>query len=159
MGKFRDSGASATPALSTTSTSDIVFILLFFFMVTSTMKETMVMVKETVPDLSEVKKLENKALVSTIHIGVPLPKYQKAFGTATRIQLSDQFATVDAIRDFVAAERDKMSEADRSKMTISLKIDEETKMGFVTDVKMALRRANALKISYGARKEVAKPSN
>ena len=52
-----------------------------------------------------------------------------------------------------------MSEADRSKMTISLKIDEETKMGFVTDVKMALRRANALKISYGARKEVAKPSN
>lgn len=120
------------------------------------MKESMVMVQETVPNISEVKKLENKALVSTIHIGVPLPQYQKNFGTATRIQLSDQFATVDNIRDFVAAERDKMSESDRSKMTISLKIDENTKMGFVTDVKQALRRANALKISYAARKDVPK---
>ncbi|MGE4567996.1 MAG: ExbD/TolR family protein, partial [Bacteroidales bacterium] len=75
---------------------------------------------------------------------------------ATRIQLSDQFSSVENIRDFIAAERDKMSESDRSKMTISLKIDENTKMGFVTDVKQALRRANALKISYNARKDVPK---
>lgn len=159
MGKFRESGSRETPSLSTTSTSDIVFILLFFFMVTSTMKESMVMVQETVPSISQVKKLENKALVSTIHIGVPLTQYREKYGTATRIQLSDQFASVDQIRDFVAAERDKMSESDRSKMTISLKIDENTKMGFVTDVKQALRRANALKISYNARKELSKSAN
>ena len=152
MSKFKDSGSKETPSLSTTSTSDIVFILLFFFMVTSTMKESSVMVKESLPSISEVKKLENKSLISTIHIGVPLPQYQANFGSATRVQLSDQLVTVDEILNFIAAERDKMNEIDRSKMTISLKIDENTKMGFVVDVKQALRKANALKISYAARK-------
>ena len=116
------------------------------------MKESTVMVRESLPYISEVKKLENKSLISTIHIGVPLPKYQATSGSATRVQLSDQFATVDDIKNFIAAERDKMNEIDRSKMTISLKIDENTRMGFVVDVKQALRQANALKISYGARK-------
>ena len=152
MSKFTDSGKKATPSLSTTSTSDIVFILLFFFMVTSSMKESSVMVQERLPVGTEVKKLENKSLVSTIHVGVPLQAYQKTFGTMTRIQLNDRFSTLDDIRSFTAAERDKVSESDRNKMTTQLKIDENTKMGMVTDLKQALRQANALKISYGARK-------
>ena len=35
-------------------------------------------------------------------------------------------------------------------MTVSLKIDQETKMGIVTEVKEALRQAYALKINYSA---------
>lgn len=152
MSKFKESGNKSTPELSTTSTSDIVFILLFFFMVTSSMKESMVMVQEKTPNGTEVKKLENKSLVSTIHVGIPLQAYQKSFGTMTRIQLNDRFANLDEIRGFIAAERDKVSETDRNKMTTQLKIDENTKMGVVTDLKQALRQANALKISYGSRK-------
>lgn len=155
MSKFKESRNIKTPDLSTSSTSDIVFILLFFFMVTSSMKESMIMVIEKTPEATEVKKLENKSLVSSIHVGVPQPNFQKAFGTMTRIQLNDRFATLEDIRTFIAAERDKLNEVDRNKMTIQLKIDENTKMGVVNDLKQALRQANALKISYSAKKTKA----
>ena len=59
---------------------------------------------------------------------------------------------MDEIRDFIAAERDAMSEADRQFMTVALRADENTRMGIVTDVKQELRRCSALKIMYSARK-------
>ena len=76
------------------------------------------------------------------------------FSTAPRIQLNDSYRTTRDILDFVAAERDKLNEADRAAMTICLKADQATKMGIVTDVKQELRRANALKISYAASKSL-----
>ena len=74
------------------------------------------------------------------------------FGTEPRIQLNDQFQKVGDIQDFIAQERDAMDENDRNKMLVSLKVDEDTKMGIIVDIKMALRRANALKVSYSSTK-------
>ncbi len=136
--------------INTASLPDIIFMLLFFFMVTTVMREVDLMVMIKVPEATEAKKLEKKSLVSYIYIGKPLLRYQKAFGTEPRIQLNDQFKTVKDIQDFIAQERDQLNEADRNKLTVSLKIDENTKMGIVTDVKQALRRANALKINYSS---------
>ena len=85
-------------------------------------------------------------------MGQPLRSFQKMFGTEPRIQLNDQFKNVFDIADFIAQERDAMDENDRNKMTVSLKIDSDTRMGTVIDVKQSLRRAQALKISYSARK-------
>ena len=79
---------------------------------------------------------------------------QAKFGTAPRIQLNDSYKNTKDILDFVAAERDKLNEADRAAMTICLKADGTTKMGIVTDVKQELRRANALKINYAASKSL-----
>lgn len=104
------------------------------------------------PEATEVQKLEKKSLVSYI-IGQP-SAMQAKFGTAPRIQLNDSYKTTKDILDFVAAERDKLSEADRASMTICLKADQTTKMGIVTDVKQELRRANALKVSYAASKSL-----
>ena len=84
-------------------------------------------------------------------MGQPLRSFQKMFGTEPRIQLNDQFRNVADIQDFIAQERDAMDENDRNKMTVSLKIDSDTRMGTVIDVKQSLRRAQALKISYSAR--------
>ena len=92
--------------------------------------------------------------ISFIHIGPPSMTMQAKFGTAPRIQLNDSYKSTRDILDFVAAERDKLSEADRASMTICLKADQATKMGIVTDVKQELRRANALKISYAASKSL-----
>ena len=87
-----------------------------------------------------------------INIGTPTRNLQAQYGTDSRIQLNDSFKTVDEIRDFIAAERDAMSEADRSFMTVAIKADETTRMGIVTDVKQELRKCSALKIMYTARK-------
>ena len=71
-------------------------------------------------------------------------------GTEPRIQLNDQFKTVEDIADFIAQQRDAMNEADQAKMLVSLKVHEDTKMKIVTDTKQALRRASALKINYSS---------
>ena len=138
--------------INTASLPDIIFMLLFFFMVTTVMREVDLMVTIQVPNATEAKKLEKKSLVSYIYIGKPLARYQKYFGTEPRIQLNDQFKTVKDIQDFIAQERDQLNEADRNKLTVSLKIDKNTKMGIVSDVKQSLRRANALKINYSSLK-------
>ncbi len=141
------------PAISTASLPDIVFMLLFFFMVSTTLRETEMLVSIKLPQASEVVKLEKKSLVSYIYIGTPARQYQGVFGTDSRIQLNDTFQTLVDIRDFISSERDALSEAERTMLTISLKVDENTRMGIVTDVKQELRKASALKISYSARRD------
>ncbi len=152
MAKFREDVAKETPELATTSLPDIIFMLIFFFMVTTSMRKATVMVQQKMPLATEVKKLENKSLVSYINIGAPLKTYQGLYGTTTRIQLNDKFATVDEIQEFIASEREKRSEQDQKLMTTALKIDENVKMGMVTDVKQTLRRCGALRISYATLK-------
>jgi biopolymer transport protein ExbD len=148
-GRFKKGGKNKVQAISTASLPDIVFMLLFFFMVTTVMKETSPIVKVTAPKANQVQKLENKSLVSYIYIGVPR---NNQFGTIPRIQLNDAFADPAQIREFVAAERESLSEADQPKMTVSLKVDRKTEMGIVTDVKQELRKASALKINYSTLK-------
>ena len=138
------------PAISTASLPDVIFMILFFFMVSTTMREQELLVRYKLPSATEVQKLEKKSLVSYVNIGVPVSHMQAKFGTAPRIQLNDSFKTAKDIGDFIGAERDQLNEADRAQMTVSIKADQYTKMGFVTDVKQELRRANALKITYAA---------
>ena len=138
------------PAISTASLPDVIFMILFFFMVSTTMREQELLVRYKLPSATEVQKLEKKSLVSYVNIGVPVSHMQAKFGTAPRIQLNDSFKTAKDIGDFIGAERDQLNEADRAQMTVSIKADQYTKMGIVTDVKQELRRANALKITYAA---------
>ncbi len=154
MARFRKDNKKGLPPISTASLPDVVFMLLIFFMVTTQLREVDLMVKIKTPQATQLKKLEKKSLVSFIYIGQPKPSFQKLYGTEPRIQLNDQFAGIDDIRDFVSSERESMSENDRGYMTVSMKVDEMTRMGIVTDIKQALRKANALKINYSARKLV-----
>lgn len=148
MAKFIKKGGKDMPALSTASLPDIVFMLLFFFMVTTHMRESSLLVRHKLPDATAIKKLEKKSLVSTIHVGPPIRNLQAQLGTAPRIQLNEQFAQIEDIKAFVSSEREQMDEMERSQMTVSLKIDENTRMQLVTDIKQALRKSNALKINY-----------
>lgn len=145
MSRFKKKGGKDTPGISTASLPDIIFMLLFFFMVTTVMKETELLVKINPTSAREVQKLEKKDLVSFIYIGEPM---SAKLGTATRIQLNDAFGVVDDIPDFIAREREARDEADRKFLTTSLKVDRDTKMGIVTDVKQELRKVGAFKINY-----------
>lgn len=148
MGKFNKSGKREVPEMSTTSMPDIVFAILFFFMVTTTMRSETLLVNVKVPTASEVQKLEKKSLVTYINIGPPV---DARMGTGTQMQLNDRFAEVSEIQDYIAQEKASMNEADQPLMTVSIKADENTRMQYITDVKQALRKAYALKISYSAR--------
>ena len=152
MSRFKKNGKKKMGAISTASLPDIVFMLLFFFMVTTVMRETTLFVSVVTPKATEIKKLEKKSLVSYIYIGEPIKRLQASYGTSSRIQLNDAFSTVDEIQEFIAAEREARDEKEIPYMTASIKADESVKMGIVTDVKQELRKANALKINYSTRK-------
>jgi biopolymer transport protein ExbD len=154
MAKFVKNTSKSQPAISTASLPDIVFMLLFFFMVSTSMRDSSMLVKITLPKASEIKKIEKKSLVSYVNVGPPTKAFQKIHGTEPKIQLNDQFATVEDIRQFISSERDAMNENDKPQMTTSLKVDRDTKMGIVTDIKQALRKASALKINYSTTKDV-----
>ncbi|WP_372752047.1 ExbD/TolR family protein [Labilibaculum sp.] len=151
MGKFKKGGSKELPEISTASLPDIVFMLLFFFMVSTTMREVELNVDVMVPTAKEIVKLEKKDLVSNIYVGVPMKKFTKTYGTEPKIQLNDQFATVDDIQSFIAAERESRKEELRNKLTTSLKVDEYTKMGIIIDIKQELRKASSLKLNYSTR--------
>lgn len=140
------------PAISTASLPDIIFMLLFFFMVTTKMRENTLKVKVILPKATELQKLERKSLVSYVYIGTPTPVFAKTLGTAPRIQLNDAFAVPTDIPLFVESERTKMNENEIPLMTVSLRCDKDIKMGIVSEVKQQLRKANALKINYSATK-------
>ncbi len=154
MGKFNKTGGRKMPQMNTSSLPDLIFTLLFFFMMVTTMREVTLKVEFRAPQATELEKLEKKSLVTFIYVGKPTMEFRKQLGDETRIQLNDAFAEVAEIQDYVIGERASMKEEDQPQMTVSLKVDRETKMGIVTDIKEALRRAYALKINYSAAKRV-----
>lgn len=156
MARFTGKKAKETPALNMGSMSDIIFMLLFFFMVITTMRESSLYVKIIPPQGTEVTKLEKKSLVSYINVGVPLQDQQKKYGTEPRIQLNDQISEVSDIIAFVEQEREQRNEVDRPFLTTAIKSDKQVRMGMVTDIKQELRKAGALRIFYNATKGTRK---
>ena len=153
MAKIRRNEKREMPALNTSSLPDIIFMLLFFFMSVTSMKEVTYKVDlstEKMPKVTELTKLEKKSLVRYIYVGKPKQEFTKMFGSDTRIQLDDQFAETNEIGDYIINERSAMKESDQGLMTVSIKADKETRMGVIADIKQELRRAYALKISYAA---------
>jgi biopolymer transport protein ExbD len=149
MARFKKSGGGNVPEINTGSMADIVFILLFFFMIVTTIREASLQVIVHPPKATEVVKLERKNLVSYIYVGRPM---NKVLGTDSRIQLNDQIAEVNDIIPFILAERNSRDEVDRPFLTTSLKVDEATKMRIVTQIKQELRLVGAYKISYSTAK-------
>jgi len=152
--RFKTKKGKESPGINTSSLPDIIFMLLFFFMVTTTMREVTYKVKMKLPEATEVQKLEKKSLVSYIYVGPPVNS--RLYGSNTRIQLNDQFANVDDIAEFVQIERQNRPESDRKLITTSLKVDSDTRMGIVTDIKQELRKSGAFKINYSSRKKSAR---
>ena len=136
MGKFNKTGKREMPALNTSSLPDLIFTLLFFFMIVTTMREVTLKVEFKVPQATELEKLEKKSLVTFIYVGKPTAEFRKKLG--------------NEIQDYIIGERASMKEEDQPQMTVSLKVDQDTKMGIVTDIKEALRKAYALKLNYSA---------
>ena len=149
MAKFGKNKKKATPGISTASLPDIVFMLLFFFMVSTTMRETELLVKKPMlPHATEIKKLENKSLISYIYVAPPTKQNQGKYGKSSRIQLNDAIGEVSDIPSFIENERAQRDPVEVPLMTTALKIDKDTKMGIVTDIKQELRKVQALKINY-----------
>ena len=167
MSKFKKNGGKEMQAISTASLPDIVFMLLFFFMVTTTMKETDMLLEVNPPSATEIRKMEDKSLYNHIYIGLPAEWQenlideltQKKYGTAPRVQLGGTDYASESIttkgddlnpimQKFIEDFRASKHEDERPKLITSIKVDKKATMGAVTAVKNELRKNNALKICY-----------
>lgn len=138
----------SVPVLNTASLPDLIFTVLFFFMIVTHMKENQMKVKFQEPQGTKLERLTKKSTVSHIYIGKPFKGGQQDV-----VQVNDRIVEASEVEDFIAAERKRMSPEDVKKMTVSIKADRKANMGVITDVKQSLRRANALKILYSGKKE------
>jgi biopolymer transport protein ExbD len=149
MSKFNKNGGKEMPELNTSSLPDLVFSILFFFMTITHMREDNPIVAVNTPRASQVTKLENKSCVTTILVGKPK---DKKYGQESLIQFNDDFLDLGNVVPKMTQQRQSMKEADQPKMQVSMKIDRDTKMGIVTELKTQLRKAQCLKISYSAKR-------
>lgn len=138
------------PGLNAASLPDLIFTVLFFFMIVTHMQKVAVRVKYRVPQGTELTRLTKKSAVTYIYIGRPSDDMGKVVGQGMRIQLNDKYASPDEVADYVSAEKSRMSPEDQQQMTVSIKADKHTPIGLVNQVKLSLRSAKALRISYSA---------
>ncbi len=130
--KFEKKRASTKQEIPTASMPDIVFMLLLFFMVTTTLREVDIMVQFQLPDAKAIEKIENKRLISYIWVG-----------NDGRIQLNDNLVKIEEIQKLMYAKRVALPN-----VIVSLRIDKNSEMGVVTDIQQALRKADARRINY-----------
>jgi biopolymer transport protein ExbD len=153
MSKFKKK-PKAEPGISTASLPDIVFMLLFFFMVTTVLREQDILVEQKIPAATQLQKLQKKTLISYIFIGKP--KNTALYGVEPRVQANDALLNPSDIRQWVNQERDMLPEADRGLITISIKADRDVKMGPISDVQFELREADARRVLYASIGKVVK---
>ena len=151
MTKFKKK-ANTKQDIPTSSMPDVVFMLLFFFMVTTKMRETNINVEQRMPQATQLRTLAKKSLISYLYIGTP--KKIDQFGTEPKIQANDVFIEPKGVIQWVNAEKAKLDEVDRDAITISLKVDVDSKRGLIADVETELRRANARKLLYSANAKI-----
>jgi len=148
---FSKKRGKANPKVSTASLPDIIFMLLFFFMVVTKLRDSELKVSINTPSATELTKLQKKSLVNYIFVGKPVKKYQDTYGTSPRVQLGDKFAEVEEIPKFIEEHRLTVNEKERPAVISSLKVDGKTTMGIISDVKTELRKAGQLKVNYSAK--------
>ncbi len=150
MSRFRHQKHREVPGLNLASLPDLIFTVLFFFMIVTHMRDVNPKVSVEVPQGTELSKTANKAGLVYIFIGKPVDAQGEVVSNETRIQLNDRYVSVEQLPQEIAHERSKMSESDRQNMVVTIRADRETEMGVVNDVKQALRKAGALNINYSA---------
>lgn len=150
MSRFRRRNSHDVPGLNLASMPDLIFTVLFFFMIVTHMRQTELKVRYIVPQGTELEKTGHKGSVVYMYIGRPVDKQGNVLSDETRIQLNDHYVTVEDIPGAIAEARDRMSAEDRMRMTVNIHADRKTEMGVINDVKQALRQAGALRINYSA---------
>jgi biopolymer transport protein ExbD len=151
MGKFKKK-TKADPEIPTSALPDIIFMLLFFFMVTTVLRETTINVRQKIPRATELRKLQRKSLVSYLYMGKP--RNTAMFGGEPKLQANDVFIEVKDVVMWVEKEKSKLDEVEKDQITIAFKVDQDVKMGLISDVQMELRKANARKLMYSVPRRV-----
>lgn len=148
MAHFEKKQAKTSQSVPTSAMPDVVFMLLIFFMVTTVLREVELQVQIDYAAAENIEKIEQKRLVSYVYIG-PERLGGNRVGE-TKVQIDDALVEeMGAIRNIMY---DKLVEQPR--LIVSLRVDNDSEFGIVTDVQQELRHAGTLRINYSTRREI-----
>ncbi|AKP52577.1 ExbD/TolR family protein [Cyclobacterium amurskyense] len=147
MSKFKKKTKAETN-IPTSALPDIIFMLLFFFMVTTVLREQTILVEQKIPQATQLQKIQKKTLISYLYIGKP--KNTSLYGSEPRLQANDALINTSDLVLWVNQQKDALSEAERDQIWISLKADRDVKMGPISDIQFELREADARKLMYAS---------
>ncbi len=138
------------PALNTASLPDLIFSILFFFMLVVHMRKATVHVKYQVPTATELSRLYNKSSVQYIYIGRPVNRLGQVDGKETVVQLNDHLTSIPEIKNYLVRLSAALPPEQRRQLSVSIKADRHVDMGTIMDLKQALREANVLNVNFTA---------
>lgn len=141
------------PELNTASLPDLIFTILFFFMLVTHMRKVAVKVKYQVPQGTELTKLVKKTAITYLYIGKPMNETGQLASDSLCIQMNDKLVDVAEIKSYLVKERATMAAEDKKQMSVSIRADKETPIGRIIDIKQSLREANVLNVNYAATKK------
>lgn len=136
------------PSLNMASMPDLIFTVLFFFMIVTHMRSDEVKVRVEVPQGKEMQKLANKASVVNIYIGHR--NDGKGDQKAWLVQFNGDLVAPEEIPARIEQLRAGMSPEIAEHLTVNLRADRRTPMGVINQVKQALQKSYALRINYSA---------
>ena len=151
MIEFRKRKRRSVPVLNTASLPDLIFTVLFFFMIVTHMRNENVKVTYRVPQGTELSRVTKKSAVTNIYIGKRMGEV--ASDNKFYVQVNNEVMEIDHIPSYMRDIRSNMPEELRQHATVSIKADRDVPMGIVTQVKQALREAKAYRVSYSAEKK------
>lgn len=146
MIKVRRHKPHHVPTLNLTSMPDLIFTVLFFFMIVTHMRKETPQVQPQLPVGTKLVKANNNHLSSNLYIG-------KTANGETLIQLDDKVVNIENLSAFASNKIANLSEDDASLYTINIRADKNTPMGVIHDVKQELRKAGTLNIRYNGVEE------
>ena len=147
---FHDRRRQGVPTLNVASMPDLIFTVLFFFMIVTHMRSDEVKVRLEVPAGSEVKKLTGNPAIINIYIGRQGDRETGRQDNTWLVQLNGDLVSPSEIPARINAIRSKLSPENAERLTVSFRADRHAPMGLISDVKQALQQAYALKINYSA---------
>lgn len=148
--RLRHNSDRRLPQLNTAALSDLIFTVLFFFMIVTHMRQTDINLNIITPDGVNLEKTEKRHSTSYLYLG-------KDDTGNTRIQFGGQYINVSSLSDMVYKDRERLPEDEQSEYTVSIKADKSIQLKTIAEIKARLREANVTHINYSATENIKKP--
>jgi biopolymer transport protein ExbD len=145
MSRFRKNARRKVPSLNTAALPDLIFTLLFFFLLVTNMRTVSPLTQVQLPEASELQKLEEKSLLVYLLVGrQPGETPDDLF----EIQLNSELIALEDMPFKLQEIKEAMNREEQNQSVVVLRMDKDTPMGLVNDIRQHLREAQFQTVYY-----------
>lgn len=134
------------PQLNMASLPDLIFTVLFFFMIVTHMRQSSSLLQVNIPQGQELAQAQHKEAMVYIYIGKTVGDAESDY----QIQVNNQLVKAEQLTEVLQSIREKMPQESQRYAMAMLRADKNTPMRLVKQLKTALRKAQISKIAYVA---------